>query len=82
MPKCDFNNVAFLKICCKFTGEHRSAISIKLRCNFIEITLRHGYSPVHLLHIFTTPFSKSTSGWLLLKRLSHLRCPSKFLPHL
>ena len=30
-----------LKICSKFTGEHpcRSAISIKLQCNFIEIAL-------------------------------------------
>ena len=56
-----------LKICSKFTEEHpcRSAISIKLLCNFIEITLRHGCSPVNLLHIFTTPFPKSTSGRLL-----------------
>ena len=46
-----------LKICSKFTGEHpcRSAISIKLLCNFIEITLRHGCSPIYLLHIFRTP---------------------------
>ena len=36
-------------------------------CSFIEITLRHGCSPVNLLHIFRTPFSKSTSGWLLLQ---------------
>ena len=58
-----------LKICSKFTGEHpcRSAISIKLLCNFIEITLRYGCSPVNLLHIFTTPFLKSTSGWLFLQ---------------
>ena len=30
-----------LKICSKFTGEHprRSAISIKLLCNFIEIAI-------------------------------------------
>ena len=57
-----------LKICRKCTGEHtcRSAISIKLLCNFIEITLRHGYSPLHLLHIFRIPFLKNTSGWLLL----------------
>ena len=27
----------------------------KLLCNFIEITLRHGCSPVNLLHIFRTP---------------------------
>ena len=57
-----------LKICSKFTGKHsrRSAISIKLLYNFIEITLRDGCSPVNLLHIFRTLFLKNTSGWLLL----------------
>ena len=57
-----------LEICSKFTGEHpcRSAISIKLLCNFIEIALWHGCSPVNLLHIFGTPFLKNTSGRLLL----------------
>ena len=36
-----------LKICSKFTGEPpcRSAISIKLQSNFIEIAFRHGRSP-------------------------------------
>ena len=34
--------------------------------NFIEITLRHGCSPVNLLHIFRPPFPKNTSGGLLL----------------
>ena len=34
--------------------------------NFTEITLRHGCSPVNMLHIFRTPFFKNTSGWLLL----------------
>ena len=38
----------------------------KVACNFIEITLRRGCSPVNLLHIFTKPFSSNTSGWLLL----------------
>ena len=33
---------------------------------FIEITLRHGCSPVNLLHIFKTPFLKNTFGGLLL----------------
>ena len=33
--------------------------------NFIEITLRHGYSSVNLLHIIRTSFPKTTSGWLL-----------------
>ena len=57
-----------LKTCSKFTGEqtYRSVISINLLCNFIEITLRHGCSPVNLLYIFRTPFRKSTCGGLLL----------------
>ena len=33
-------------------------------CNFIEITLRHGCSPVNLWHIFRTPFCKNTYGGL------------------
>ena len=58
-----------LKINSKFTGDHlcRSVIWIKLLCNFIEISLRHGFSPVNLLHIFSTPFTKNTSGWLFLE---------------
>ena len=57
-----------LKICSKSTGERpcRSLISIKLLCNFIEITLRHGFSPVNLLHIFKTLFPKNSFGGLLL----------------
>ena len=52
----------------KFTGEHscRSVISIKLLCNFIEISLRHECSPANMLHIFRTTFLRNTSGWLLL----------------
>ena len=59
-----------LKICCKFTGKHpyRSAVSIKLRCNFIEIAFRHGCSLVNLLHIFRTLLPKNTSGGLLLEK--------------
>ena len=58
-----------LKICSKFTGENpcRSVILITLHCNFIEITHRHGRSPVNLLHIFRTTFPRNTSGRLLLK---------------
>ena len=33
---------------------------------FIKITLQHGCSSVNLLHIFRTPFTKSTSRRLLL----------------
>ena len=45
-----------LKIRSKFTGEH------PCRSNFIEITLRHGCSPVYLLHIFRTPFHRAPLG--------------------
>ena len=57
-----------LKLCSKCTGDQpcRSAISIKLLCNFTEITLRHGWFPVNLLHFLRTYFPKSTSGGLLL----------------
>ena len=33
--------------------------------NFIEVTLRHGCSPVNLLHNFRPPFPKNSSGGLL-----------------
>ena len=67
-PPDVFLEKVVLKICSKFTGESpcRSVISIKLPCNFIKITLRHKCSLVNLLHIFRTPFPKSTSAWLLL----------------
>ena len=44
----------------------RIVISIKLFSNVVEVALRHGCSPVNLLPIFRTPFSKNTSGGLLL----------------
>ena len=57
-----------LKICSKFRGEHpcRSVISIKLLCNFIEIALWYGCSPVNLQLILRAPVIKNTSGRLLL----------------
>ena len=63
-----------LKICSKFTGEHpyRSMISIMLRSNFIEITLRHRCS-VNLMHIFRTSFPRNTSGRLLLNLYRKIR---------
>ena len=62
-----FSGRGVLKICSKFTREHpcRSAISVKLQSNFIEIVLRHGCSPINLLHFFRAPFLKNTSGQLL-----------------
>ena len=47
-------------MCSKFTWKH------PCRSVFIEITLRHGCSPVHLLHIFRTIFYENTSRGLLL----------------
>ena len=49
------------KICSKFTGEHpwQKMLSINLVCNFIEITLWHGRSPVNLLRIFRTHFLRA-----------------------
>ena len=43
-----------------------SEIMQQIYSNFIEITFWHGCSPVNLLYIFRTTFSKNTSGWLLL----------------
>ena len=58
-----------LDICSKFTGQHPcwNVISIKLLCNFIEMGLRHGCSPVNLVHVFRTSYPKNTSGGLLLR---------------
>ena len=58
------------KICSKCTGEYpcRCVLSIKLLRNFLEIALRHGCSPVNLLHIYRNTFPRNTSGWLLLNR--------------
>ena len=68
-----------LKLCSKITGEHPcwSVISMKLLCNLIEITLRHGCSPVDLLHIFRTPFPRNTSGWLLLNFHNQTICSNQ-----
>ena len=55
---------------------YRSVISVKLLCNFIKITLRHGCSPVNLLHIFRTPFLRNTSEWVLLYIINILKTKS------
>ena len=58
-PPQVFLEKCVLKICSKFRGEHpfQSVISIKLQSNFTEITLRHGCSPLHLLHTVKPPNS-------------------------
>ena len=65
-PREAFLGKDVLKIWSKFTGGHacRGVISIKLLCNFIEITLRYGCSPVHLVHNFRAFFPNNTSEGL------------------
>ena len=47
--------IGVLKICSKFTGEHKC-----------QSSFRHGCAPVNLLHIFRIPFPRNTSEGLLL----------------
>ena len=44
-----------------------------LLCNFIEITLLHGWYPVNLLRFCTTPFLNKTYGWLPLNIYTIIR---------
>ena len=46
-------------------------ISLKLLCNFIEISLRYWYSAVNLVHIFRTLSCKNAHGALLLNVCEH-----------
>ena len=52
---------AVLKTCSKLTRKHpcQSVMLMKL-LSIIEITLRHGCSPVDFLHIFGKAFSSNT----------------------
>ena len=43
-------------MCSKFTGDH--PCRTPMLCNFIEIVLLHGCSPVNLLYIFRMPLPK------------------------
>ena len=65
IQRCSYKNV----LCSKFMGEHPRR-SMKLHCNFIDITLRQGCSPVNLLHVFRTLFPMNTSGRLILTKIS------------
>ena len=58
-----------------FRSSCSQVFSSVLLCNFIEIALRHGCSPVNLLHIFRTPFLKNTSGRLHLVNWGSLEYP-------
>ena len=75
-----FAEKGVLKICGKYTGEHscQTVISIKLQSSFIEITLRLGYSPVNLLHIFRTSFYNNTFGWAASVMVSEKKLDDSF----
>ena len=62
-----FLGKGILKICSKVTGQDpcQSVISIKMFCNFIEITLWHGCFLVTLLQIFPILFPRNAGGLLL-----------------
>ena len=64
----------------KFTWDQscRSVFLTNLWSNFIEVTLRHVCSPVHLLHIFRIPFTKNTSERLFLNVMHINKCISKW----
>ena len=51
------------------------------KCDFnkavVEIAIRHGCSPVNLLHIFGTPFLKNISEGLLLKIATRVTITNK-----
>ena len=64
-----------LKIWSIFTGEHprSSVVSIKLLCNFIEITLGHRCFPVHFLYhirilLLRTPLDDCFEFWEIRKK--------------
>ena len=72
---CDIQHSYFFKWSWKFSvivdcwtlEKHpsRDVFKMLLR-NFFQTILRHGCSPVNLLHIFRTPSLNNTSGWLFL----------------
>ena len=57
---------SYKKLFWKYAVNLQENTHAEAQCNFIEIALWHGCSPVNLLHIFRTPFLKNSSGGLLL----------------
>ena len=66
--------VLWKKVFRKYAANWQENTNAKVwfQCNFIEIILRHGCSPINLLHITKTPFLKNTSEWLLMKGYDNL----------
>ena len=65
LHRCSYKKV-FLKYAANRTSMPNCDFnSINLQSNFIEIALRHGHSPVNLLHTFRTHYRKTSGGLLL-----------------
>ena len=75
LPEHGIPHVYFLKKRCpeKMQQIYKTTPMPNLLCNFIEIALRHGCSPVNLLRIFRTPLLRNTSEWLLLSEKKRLK---------
>ena len=65
LHRCSYKKV-FWKYAANLKETNVRKCDLNKDCNFIEITLPHGYSPVYLLQIFRTAFCKNTYGGLLL----------------
>ena len=76
-PEAATQRCSYEKVFRKYVANLQEDTHAEVQSNFIEITLRHGCSPVNLLHIFKTPFPRNTSGWLLLFFFSTLNYANK-----
>ena len=61
-----------IRVMCE--GVNKKALPLKFSCktsqsNFVEIALQYRCSPVNLVHIFRTTFSKNNSEGLLLENI-------------
>ena len=65
-PEAAIQRCSVEKMFWKYAADLQENTPTKLLCNFIEIALPYGCSPVNLLHIFRKTFPKNTSERLLL----------------
>ena len=69
LQRCSYKKVFWKYLANLLENTH---VEVWYQSSFIEITLRHGCSPLNLQHFFRAPFPKNTFGGLHLKCL---RCP-------
>ena len=73
VPEAALQMRSFEKVFWKYAPNYRRTSMPRLLYKHTEIILSHGCSPVILLHIFSTPFYKNTSGGLLLSFIKIFR---------